>query len=762
MTFDLDQKVRAVVYNWMLEPSQLFSKSTQPKTSHVTQVLPFDIGDESTISLAFKEQRNLSETIGQRMEYNASKTSPVTESKTQIKIKKHVQRFEFWFRKFLLAFELNDVSIQGHLQIPCLEICAGHSCHLDVKFVRRLFRQWARCEELQRARAGQLTRLPKFIIINCLPISVGTRLKRQTHRIWFAGVRVEDRDSEERLHNTWPPPITPYYEPEEDQSNQIYQPHGSQASRPQLTCLSKIINPQHITALSNIRLKRGPRFISRRQCRAAPTEKKVICASSLRSIGCTRPTRRTVLLRASGDAEHVGACSRRLFAPTPLSLLLFPRLTSTSEYSPRRVTGSLARPRGHPRITTGLYHTSQWGTARIPYRGAVVKVPVVGESRKRAPCSSHPTAPAYAGVDGRNHERNTLSCHSDTIQRNSVQIVDIKATSTDNQQQFHPNRLHNTLVNGKVRFSNTVNVAGYAVQDASVEDQVCVRCPVDRTVVASRGTDFVFMPHSKLKKCKHRPRVPGAKWEYLYGPRPGSIITEGSHVVAGRALYNHKQLQQCQYRYTVLGMNTFSSCLQYYRYRVLGMNTFSSCLQYYRYTVLGMNTFSSCLQYYRYIVLGMNTFSSCLQYYRYIVLVRKCPPLMLPKYVDAHCSRGNVWGSECELLCHQGYQLHGHNVTVCGDQLLWSNSLPQCSVMTDCPLPMSPSHGRLSCHTPDGSVSSNLLPEGSVCRYMCDEGYSVPESESHLLITLNPKWANIKEMLCITQYVYDTELTPTL
>nr|CAD7195041.1 unnamed protein product [Timema douglasi] len=289
---------------------------------------------------------------------------------------------------------------------------------------------------------------------------------------------------------------------------------------------------------------------------------------------------------------------------------------SRSEYSPRRVTGSLARPRGHPRITTGLYHTSQWGTARIPYRGAVIKVPVVGQSHKT---------------------------HKGTV---TTTILNRRQAST--------------------RYSQ--GIPGYAVQDASVEDQVCVRCPVDRTVVASRGTDFVFMPHSKLKKCKHRPRVPGAKWEYLYGPRPGSIITEGSHVVAGRALYNHKQLQQCQYRYTVL--------------------------------------------------------------------VRKCPPLMLPKYVDAHCSRGNVWGSECELVCHQGYQLRGHNVTACGDQLMWTNPLPQCSVTTDCPLPMSPSHGRLSCHTPDGSVSSDLLPEGSVCRYMCDEGYSVPESESHLLVTL--------------------------
>nr|CAD7458116.1 unnamed protein product [Timema tahoe] len=499
---------------------------------------------------------------------------------------------------------------------------------------------------------GQLAQLPKFIIIDYLPISVGTRLKRQTHRIWFAGVRVEGRDSEERLHNPWPPPTTHYYEPEEDQSNQIYQPHGSQASR--------------------------------------------------------------------------------------------------SEYSPRRVTGSLARPRGHPRTTTGLYHTSQWGTARIPYRGAVVKVPVVGESRKREPCSFHLTAPACAGVDGRNYERNTLSCHSDTIQvrlsgagipcttrsfrRDCTSATEASYKGPWNalhggrsqilfgfsayenavkyMLQAHLTCINSCISKGASRKSNPVSmllqthkgtvtttilsrrhastrysqgIPGYAVQDASVEDQVCVRCPVDRTVVASRGTDFVFMPHSKLKKCKHRPRVPGAKWEYLYGPRPGSIITEGSHVVAGRALYNHKQLQQCQYRYTVLGMNTFSSCLQYYRYTVL---------------------------------------------------VRKCPPLMLPKYVDAHCSRGNVWGSECELLCQQGYQLHGHNVTVCGDQLMWTNPLPQCSVMMDCPLPMSPSHGRLSCHTPDGSVSSDLLPEGSVCRYMCDEGYSVPESESHLLVTL--------------------------
>nr|CAD7593799.1 unnamed protein product [Timema genevievae] len=42
------------------------------------------------------------------------------------------------------------------------------------------------------------------------------------------------------------------------------------------------------------------------------------------------PTPRTVLPCAAGDLEHVTVCSRRMVAPTPVSLLLFPRLKSTS------------------------------------------------------------------------------------------------------------------------------------------------------------------------------------------------------------------------------------------------------------------------------------------------------------------------------------------------------------------------------------------------------------------------------------------------
>nr|CAD7410044.1 unnamed protein product [Timema cristinae] len=87
-----------------------------------------------------------------------------------------------------------------------------------------------------------------------------------------------------------------------------------------LTRLGKTTTAQHIVVWSNIGLKQGLRFISRRQCRATPIRKikrRVICTSSLSSVGCARPTRRTVLSCTSGDLEHAIVCSGRMVAPTP-------------------------------------------------------------------------------------------------------------------------------------------------------------------------------------------------------------------------------------------------------------------------------------------------------------------------------------------------------------------------------------------------------------------------------------------------------------
>lgn len=53
---------------------------------------------------------------------------------------------------------------------------------------------------------------------------------------------------------------------------------------------------------------------------------------------------------------------------------------------------------------------------------------------------------------------------------------------------------------------------------------------------------------------------------------------------------------------------------------------------------------------------------------------------------------------------------------------------------------MSPEHGRLSCETPESAggsdinSSEDLLDEGSICRYDCDPGYTVPPSQAHLAV----------------------------
>ncbi|XP_069704729.1 delta-like protein 3 isoform X1 [Periplaneta americana] len=104
------------------------------------------------------------------------------------------------------------------------------------------------------------------------------------------------------------------------------------------------------------------------------------------------------------------------------------------------------------------------------------------------------------------------------------------------------------------------------------------------------------------------------------------------------------------------------------------------------------------------------------------------------------CSLNNAWGSRCQLTCSPGHQLVGHDVTECGDKTKWTNPMPRCVAVKGCPLPMSPEHGRLSCETPGSGEgtevvsSGDLLEEGTTCRYDCDPGYFVPQSQLHLSV----------------------------
>ncbi|PSN47206.1 hypothetical protein C0J52_07869 [Blattella germanica] len=205
---------------------------------------------------------------------------------------------------------------------------------------------------------------------------------------------------------------------------------------------------------------------------------------------------------------------------------------------------------------------------------------------------------------------------------------------------------------------------------------MCIRCPDDRSVIATKETSFVLVEPPAIKPCHNtveaRSRLSEVRVESLFGPRPGTTVGEGSYNMLIRLVHNREQLTMCKYRYHVT--------------------------------------------------------------------VHKCPPLHLPEHVQVRCSLNNAWGSRCQMSCSHGFRLVGHEFTECGDKLRWTNPLPRCEAMTGCPLPMSPEHGRLSCETPgsnEGSEmtgSGDLLEEGSICRYECDSGFVVPISQSHLSV----------------------------
>jgi hypothetical protein len=291
------------------------------------------------------------------------------------------------------------------------------------------------------------------------------------------------------------------------------------------------------------------------------------------------------------------------------------------------------------RTTTGLFRSSQWGSATIPYKGAKVNVPVLSGNKK-----------AYRGT--------------------------VTTTVLAPEQVTTWANGHNMLTNSA---SSMTDPGLKAVQDAPdirSPERMCARCPGDRSVLAAKGTTFTLVESPAVKPCHNSPaaraKLSEVRVESLFGPSPGTVVGEGSYNMLIRLTHNRQQLTLCKYHYHVT--------------------------------------------------------------------VRKCPPLHLPEHVHGSCSLSNAWGSRCQLTCSQGYKLVGRDVTECGDKLKWTNPLPHCRAVKGCPLPMSPKHGHLSCETPESARGSDinsigdLLDEGSVCRYDCDQGYTVPPSQAHLAV----------------------------
>ncbi|XP_024135196.1 P-selectin isoform X1 [Oryzias melastigma] len=100
----------------------------------------------------------------------------------------------------------------------------------------------------------------------------------------------------------------------------------------------------------------------------------------------------------------------------------------------------------------------------------------------------------------------------------------------------------------------------------------------------------------------------------------------------------------------------------------------------------------------------------------------RCRNLSAPLHGSIHCRDPvgeHSYGSECSLMCEDGFELVGTNLTKCSARGNWSHELPVCRV-TLCQTVTPPTHGVLSCSHPNGPFSF-----ASRCSVTCKEGFVV-------------------------------------
>ncbi|KAF1385778.1 hypothetical protein PFLUV_G00111310 [Perca fluviatilis] len=123
--------------------------------------------------------------------------------------------------------------------------------------------------------------------------------------------------------------------------------------------------------------------------------------------------------------------------------------------------------------------------------------------------------------------------------------------------------------------------------------------------------------------------------------------------------------------------------------------------------------------------------------------VVKCNSLKTPPNAFMQCQdpRGVYsYGSICSVLCEEGFDLIGTNMTKCSSQGNWSHALPVCQAKR-CE-PIKPHHGSLSCYDPNGSFSF-----GSWCTTTCDEGFLLNGTDSTECTSLGMWSADIPHCL---------------
>lgn len=68
-------------------------------------------------------------------------------------------------------------------------------------------------------------------------------------------------------------------------------------------------------------------------------------------------------------------------------------------------------------------------------------------------------------------------------------------------------------------------------------------------------------------------------------------------------------------------------------------------------------------------------------YLKYEIIVIRCKPFVpLSENVQAICSLGDLWGSECRFRCKNNMELYGRESVTCEDSGVWSGAQPECFI----------------------------------------------------------------------------------
>ncbi|KAL0901632.1 hypothetical protein ABMA27_006843 [Loxostege sticticalis] len=83
-------------------------------------------------------------------------------------------------------------------------------------------------------------------------------------------------------------------------------------------------------------------------------------------------------------------------------------------------------------------------------------------------------------------------------------------------------------------------------------NNLCIKCPQDRTLIAKPGSERVVLQNPRLSTCSGLKVPREVRFTSLYGPKFGSLLTEGSHVIIGRISYKGKDIQMCKMQVHVI------------------------------------------------------------------------------------------------------------------------------------------------------------------------------------------------------------------